>query len=99
MRRLQASITTAKKSQPFQRGDVGDVGHPQLIRPASGESPVDLIGGRCRSLIADRRLALSAARYADQALLAHQPRDPLPTDARPGGDEISPHARRPIPAA
>jgi len=59
------------------RRDVGDVGHPELIRAVGPEVPIDEVRRRQLAVAAGRGAHVGAAADAPQAGLAHQTSHPL----------------------
>ena len=66
--------------KPCPRRNVGDVGHPELVRTGSGKVAVDQIGSRAGVTIADRCGRALAAAHARQAHATHETGDPSATD-------------------
>jgi hypothetical protein len=56
-------------------GHVGEVRHPQLVRPQRGEVSVDQVGGPVGLLVGDGGAARLTSTDAGDAQLAHQPLD------------------------
>ena len=79
IRRLKTSSTTARYRKPSPRRNVRDISHPQHIRCIRGKRPVDQIG-RLPSAVAHRCDHKLAAADADNARVAHQPRDTVLAD-------------------
>ena len=79
MRRLQASNTTAKYKKPARRGDVGDVGHPELIGSLCSEVALDEILRHVVIVCPTRRPDMAASTDAPQTRLTHQPSNTLET--------------------
>src|SRR5690625_3894718 len=74
--REKTSRTNATKGPVRVRSDVGQVGHPQLVRRGRDELPLDLVLGPLGlSAITDRGPAGLLPRDSAQALGAHQPLD------------------------
>jgi hypothetical protein len=59
---------------------LGDVSHPQPVRPGRHEVPFDQVRRWSGSRVATRGAATPAAMHALQAVLAHQPGDALAAD-------------------
>jgi hypothetical protein len=76
---------------------LGDVGHPQPVRPWRQEVPFDQVRRRCGGRVAACGAVPPAAVDALQAVVAHQPGDPFAADmdvqAQP---ELGMHAWRAI---
>jgi hypothetical protein len=61
--------------------DVGQVGHPLLVRPARREVALQEVAGTLgRGFFRDRRPLLLPAQLADEPVLAHHPCDPIAAD-------------------
>ena len=76
---------------PGSGGQLGDVGDPEPVGPRGREVPADEVGCRDGSGVGDRRGHEAPAPEPREALLAHQPRDPLA--ARPMAIEGADAAR------
>jgi hypothetical protein len=93
-----AKIDHRREEEPaFVGGDVGDVGHPDLVGPIGRKAPLQQVGSSLGSLGLDgRTLAAAPPRHAFDAQLAHQPGDPLSTDVHASVGELSVHPRHAV---
>lgn len=90
--REKTSKDEGQIQKPASRAQVGEIGHPQLVRAGGGEVAIDQVtsaGGN--RLVADGRRVAATANHAGHALLPHQAchvvtadLDTTPTKLTPG---------------
>src|SRR5881392_241430 len=84
----------------FAGRDVGDIRQPDLIGPVGCEIPIQQVGGYRQGMLAvGRAYAIAAWRVSPDAVLAHQPLDPLAADGLALGTQLGMNTRCPISAA
>src|SRR2546421_11996626 len=77
----------------------GDIRQPDLIGPVGCEIPIQQVGGYRQGMLAvGRAYAIAAWRVSPDAVLAHQPLDPLAADGLALGPQLGMDTRRPISA-
>ena len=77
-------------------GDVGEVGHPQLIGPRGRELAPHPIPGRLEALIGNRRAAFASPHNAAQTERAHQPLHGAARRGDPLAPELAPDLASPV---
>jgi len=79
-RRLNASTTTARYRKPGPRRDIGDIGHPELVRAGDLEVALDEIRRRSRVFAPLRRMPLLPSARPLDPENPHEPLYPVPAD-------------------
>lgn len=100
MRRENTSVTNAVNAMPDQVGHVGEVDHPELIRPASGKVAVHVVLRPQRRSISLGGDELLPAANPAQTLGPHEPFDRAPGHRGAFAAQQVPHLPHPAdPAA
>src|SRR3990172_3009627 len=82
--------------EAFPRGNVRDVGHPELVRPLRPELSLNQVGSRTSLGIAHRRAWCSPAMDALETRLTHQTAHSLATHSDSLGLELRMNPRYPV---
>jgi hypothetical protein len=79
-------------------GDIGEIGHPELVRPVGGELPIHLVQRTWRRLVVDRRLYPLPSDNPLQAHGFHEPCDSAPSNHNAFARQLPPDLANPIDA-
>ena len=79
-------------------GDIGEIGHPELVRPVSGELPIHLVQRTWNRLVADCGLHPLASDNPLQAHGFHEPCDGAPSNRDAFARQLPPNFAYPIDA-